>query len=85
MNTLEDYLYVLRDIYNTDLSTLQRHTIRFLGRTVGEFKQLIFNKHYIEISSDMHIQCKDIEIVQSSNGEILDNDTDLEYCLSTEK
>ena len=48
MATLEDYQYVISDIYNTDIRLLQSHTLRFLGRTVGEFKNIIFNKHFLE-------------------------------------
>ena len=62
---------------------LERHTVRFLGRTIGEFKHIIFHAHFIstKMASEKNITQKDLEVLH--DGDILDDDFDIEYCINT--
>ena len=64
---------------------LERHTVRFLGRTIGEFKHIIFHAHFIstKLASEKNITQKDLEVLH--DGEILDDDLDIEYCIDTQE
>ena len=83
MECLEDYCYILREKC-VPAETLEKHTARFLGRTIGEFKLQIFDLHYKQtgLASDKNIQLCDLEIIH--NGEILGDQAEIEYCINTE-
>ena len=84
MQCLEDFSYILREKC-VPAESLEKHTARFLGRTIGEFKQQLFELHYVQtsIASEKNIQLTDLEIIH--NGEILGDTAEIEYCINTEQ
>ena len=83
MECLEDYCYLLREKC-VPAESLERQTVRFLGRTIGEFKNQIFDLHYIQtgLASEKNINVTDLEIIHG--GEILEDRAEIEYCINTE-
>lgn len=76
---LEDYWYVIKEHARTNYMS-RPASIRFTGRKISEFKTEIFNRNFMG-KLDLTISDKDLEILHKS--EIMDNDDDLEYCITT--
>lgn len=76
---LEDYYFVIKEHARYNYSTVPQ-AIRFTGRKICEFKQEIFNRQFTG-KADLNITDKDLEVLHSNC--VLDNDDDLEYCLTT--
>ncbi len=94
MSCLEDYTFILRDSPNRMADQSHRgevvDTIRFTGRTIAEFKNLVFAKHYLStnklremanVNSEHTITDKDLYVLHKE--EILNDDFEIEYCLNT--
>ena len=96
MSCLEDYSYIIRDSPNRMIdqgngkSSEVIDTIRFTGRTVGEFKTLVFTKHYLStnklkelanVNAEHTITDKDLYVLYDE--EIMADECEIEYCLNT--
>ncbi|CDW88787.1 UNKNOWN [Stylonychia lemnae] len=81
-SVLEDFFYIIKEQTARANHIPAPKKIRFTGRKVSEFKSQIYNATFRNQNRpEFTLQALDLEIIH--NGLILDNEDELEYCLTT--
>eukprot|EP00347_Sterkiella_histriomuscorum_P006217 403353614 len=80
---LEDYTYVIKEHARQNHPIYPR-LLRFTGRKVSEFKNEVYKQNLLYQKYDQTNMISPFDLEVMHNGQILENDDELEYCLTTQ-